>query len=414
MAESTSEKKERLHTLKSVTGDKISDWDEVGVRDWFNETVIAGLDSSLALPNFFEDSAEFQELVRREGEERERAGLAQLRQLARQIESVLNSSAGQGGSGSGQMAEFEEAVLTFRRAAENEKRKKSEASDAVFEQVWANAQKLLESDADFDSCPVCGTGFSSSPSGSRAGVHSSLHSKLSNLTEYSAAKTGREEAEARLSAAAIDLRNGLENLSSLFGASGYGCAEMPPYLGALQEWDTLKELPESTRVTTTLAGIRSSVGDKIARIEQDQGENTYAKALKTAQDLIQIRADLERITRTKAKLKDIENGILRQTDAIDQAIMGRVQGLLSELQDRTNDLYKAIQGDSAAAPPIRLELPRDGGIEHRQVRLLIDFRNRSGVVPGGYLSDSQIHTPDSRPPPFRDPYAQLGLSSHSA
>ena len=391
-AESTSEKKERLHTLKSVTGNKISDWDEAGVRDWFNETVMASLGSPLALPNLSEDSAEFQELVRLERDEREQVGLAQLRQHTRQIETVLGVSAGQDGSVPGQIAEFEDAVLVFRRAAENEKSKRSEASDAVFEQVWADAQKLFESDADFDSCPICGTIFSSTLGGSRAGVHSSLHNRLANLTEYSAAKTDLEEAKDILNATALDLKNALENLSSLLGASGYECAEMPSYLEALRSWDTLKEPPESVRVAKALAGISSSAKEKIAQIEQDQGENTYAKALKTAQDLIQIRADLERIARSKTKLKEIEDGILRQTDAIDKAIMGRVQGMIRELQDRTNDLYKAIQGDGIAAPPIRLELPRDGGIEHRQIRLLIDFRDRSGVVPGGYLSDSQIHT----------------------
>ena len=40
MAESTAEKNERLHDLKRMTDNVISEWDDVKVRDWFNGTIL--------------------------------------------------------------------------------------------------------------------------------------------------------------------------------------------------------------------------------------------------------------------------------------------------------------------------------------------------------------------------------------
>ena len=56
-----------------------------------------------------------------------------------------------------------------------------------------------------------------------------------------------------------------------------------------------------------------------------------------------------------------------------------------------NDIYKLIQG--AGATTIRLELPAEDDTNQQRLNLLIDFaNNRTGVQPGGYLSDSQIHS----------------------
>jgi hypothetical protein len=56
-----------------------------------------------------------------------------------------------------------------------------------------------------------------------------------------------------------------------------------------------------------------------------------------------------------------------------------------------NDIYKLIQGADAVA--IRLELPAEDDTNQQRLNLVIDFsKNRISVPPGGYLSDSQIHS----------------------
>lgn len=56
-------------------------------------------------------------------------------------------------------------------------------------------------------------------------------------------------------------------------------------------------------------------------------------------------------------------------------------------------IYEEIQGSGSNAPPIHIELARPGYMDQERAQLLIDFsENRQGVLPGGYLSDSQVHT----------------------
>ena len=56
-----------------------------------------------------------------------------------------------------------------------------------------------------------------------------------------------------------------------------------------------------------------------------------------------------------------------------------------------NEIYPLIQG--AGATRIRLELPAEDDTNQQRLNLLIDFaKNRPGVQPAGYLSDSQIHS----------------------
>lgn len=68
-----------------------------------------------------------------------------------------------------------------------------------------------------------------------------------------------------------------------------------------------------------------------------------------------------------------------------------MQALLDGLRTPMNEIYKAVQG--AAAKPIRLDLPGVDETNQQRLHLLVDFAdNRPGVQPGGYLSDSQIHS----------------------
>ena len=183
---------------------------------------------------------------------------------------------------------------------------------------------------------------------------------------------------------------------------------------ALQLWNVNEEPPESRDSATALANILSSVRDRGVQIEQDRGDNTYTQVLEIVRDLIQIRTDLIRIKHTKDNLKHLEDGISQQTAIIDRTIMHHAQDLIRELQDHTNDFYKALQGTDVVAPPIRLEIPDSGSTENRQVKLLIDFGDRSGVVPSGYLSDSQIQYCSPCSPSFRNLHAQLRVPANGA
>ena len=78
---------------------------------------------------------------------------------------------------------------------------------------------------------------------------------------------------------------------------------------------------------------------------------------------------------------------------IDKAIVDHIQSLIGKLESDVASIYQDIQGTGWTSPPIRIELPGQDGIDQQKAQLLIDYSvNRQGVVPSGYLSDSQVHT----------------------
>jgi len=87
----------------------------------------------------------------------------------------------------------------------------------------------------------------------------------------------------------------------------------------------------------------------------------------------------------------LHDALSAQAALVSGNIREKVQSLLDTLQVPMNDIYKEIQGHKAK--PIRLELPGEDDTNQQRLQLVIDFAdNRQGVAPGGYLSDSQIHS----------------------
>lgn len=395
-AESKTEANERLRDLKRTTKATISAWDEAKVCVWLNTNVLAHLDNTLTLAELTDKDAGYQELVKRKAAEGERIGLAALNRLVMQIEALFKAPEDEGEDPSGTIVAFEKAVSLHAAAVAHAAAERAKSSQAVFNDVWASAKTLFENkDADFDACPVCDTDFASSPHGSREKVHVSLDTKLGDLGEYRNAESELQEATRALDEAVRALKADLEASTSNLKDAGFEekAKRVVAYLEKVKAWKVGDKARDSTEAVQELNALPASITTERDRIEKQQGEHTYANALKVADDLIQIRSDLERIRRTKAELQALHEELNKQALAINKAIVEHTENLIGKLQDDVDDLYKDIQGDDANAPPIRFELPQEDDTNQQRVQLLIDFaENRKGVVPSGYLSDSQIHT----------------------
>ena len=392
MVTDTTDAKERSRDLASVTGGAVRKWDEPGILNWLNGSVLAALDKSLKLEALSDDDPALQELENRKRTERERAGIEMLENLLATIEMLHEQPVTHSECPAGQIASFEKSVLGFKDAATNEATARSTTSESVFGEVWTNAKKLLGSGAEFDKCPVCDTEFAKSPSGSRSGVYASLNLNLANLEGYRMAEAAKKNAEAELGRTARDLGEALERFPLLAGLA-YRHDTVTAYRKALRSWKVGERAPDSKGVTDTLARLHASVSADIGRIGQQQGEHTYASALETIRRLLATKAELERIKRTKYELQTIRDGLGRQAGAFGAAIVEHVRSLVGELQDEVGSLYKYIQGSHVKVPPIRIELAGEGAADPRSAQLLIDFTDScKDAMPGGFLSDSQIHT----------------------
>lgn len=395
-AESKAEENERIQDLKRITKNAVSTWDEAAVCNWLNTNVLAHLDKALSVNELSKEDAGYQEIAKRKAAEDERVGLATLKQIATQIEAVFKPAENEGEQPTGEIVAFEEAISNHATAVAREAEERAKASEAVFNDVWAAAKKVFENkDAKFEKCPVCDTALTSSPHGSRKEILVGLDSKLGDLAEYRSAEAELNKATKVLEGALRDVKAGLETVNSSLKDAGYDDRAkcVAAYLEQLKSWKVGDKAPSSEKVVGELASNLTSVTEASERIKKQQGEYTYANALKTADDLLQIKQNLDRIRRTKGELQKLHDELNRQALVVNKAIVEHTQNLIGALQQGVDELYKDIQGGDGSSPPIRFELPGEDDTNQQRVQLLIDFaENRKGVVPSGYLSDSQIHT----------------------
>ncbi len=388
--ESTSEVDERSRDLKRVTKNTIPSWDESAILVWFNEEVLGPLDSGLRVEEIASHDPAVNELNKRKAEELEQTGVGQLNRLLGFIEALTpQPGAGQ----AGQVASFEKAVAIHRDAVVLEEEERAKASNVVFNQVWERAKALFDDNVEFDACPVCETDFGSSPLGTRQAVYANLSDKLTELGRYREAHKGLEVAEEGLKQAKVSLSKGLETAVSFLEEEGHELDAVTAYSEALKSWEVGAEAPGNNTAIENLQSIHSSISGEVERIKNQQGEHTYGKAFSTLEELVRIKSDLKRIDRTKQKLGLLLEELTRQTHAINKDIVDHTQSVIANLQAEIATIYGGIQGDPGAAPPIRIELPEEEDLDQQRAQLVIDFsENRQGVVPSGYLSDSQVHT----------------------
>ena len=293
----------------------------------------------------------------------------------------------------GEISIFEKAVSRLGKAAAREAEERSKASNAVFNQIWDCAKGLFESETDFDTCPVCDTDLSIGPHGSRDGVRISISEKLTELQVYRKAVEELKTAKKLANQSADVLKVSLKATTTEVESAGYDCSELASYSEALLAWNEDEEIPASSEAVRAITGVQATIASRVRKIEEQQGDNTYNNALDTVRKLLTVKVDLDRIMRTKAELKLLNGQLDLQALEINRSIVDHIQSLIGKLQSEVSTLYEEIQGSGSNAPPIHIELSNQEHMDQERAQLLIDFsENRLGVLPSGYLSDSQVHT----------------------
>ena len=396
-ADSKTESNERLRDLQRVTSNGVTTWSEPAICDWLNTQVLSKLDPSLGLVDVSESDPAYIVLTQRKDEEEQRIGVAALKTLIGQIDTLAMPVADGDGEQSGLVSKFEHSVSDHALAVERESNERDRASQSVFNDLWSQAHSLFEKgDQDFSSCPVCDTEFGATPHGSRDAVRVNIQAKLDMLTAYRQAESAVRTAQQQLSQDNQTLRTMLDKLSTGLADANFEGDVKPvsDYLVKLKSWETALTLPNSGFLLQAMVSIRESLTEARERLENQQGENTYAQAKNIADQLIQIRKDLIRIHRTKEELQKLLADLIKQTNEIETAINEHNEELLSKLEQDVDALYKKIQGVPQDEPSlVRLQLAEGNAANQQQVSLVVDYsENRKSVAPSGYLSDSQIHT----------------------
>ncbi|MDX6497764.1 MAG: hypothetical protein QOG23_1024 [Blastocatellia bacterium] len=376
------------------TASAVTTWDEDAVVTHAN-VILAPLDETLAIKSLDGVDPVFITVQNRAKSEERQVGLEGLRQIRRAAAVLYEQKEGPEGIGtitSGLLSEFEAAEGAQVKAREAEVAARRATANAMFDELWKIAQPLFaEGSLAIDLCPICSTPLTDSVAGSAKGVRQHIASHRAELAEYAESKTALDNAISTVTRVHARLVTALKVLPPLL-SDPYAAtkAALATYSDACDKWDG-SAIPDAATLRTTLDQLTTALDADIAEIDARQGENTYRKALNKLEELIELKDERELAVHTLDELGKLSRELNLQAAFISGEIRKKVQELLNTLQSPIKDIYRKIQGATAA--PIRLELPSEDDTTQQRLSLVVDFAaNRPGVQPSGYLSDSQIHS----------------------
>jgi len=395
-AESTIEQVRLAGLLRTETAQTVQAWDDAAVLHFINTNVIAPLDPGLTLAELDATDDGYLEVGKRVEAEEKRVGLAGLRQIRNSVTALWQKTVPEDGGDpeySGAIAAFDNALSVLADATATEANERDKAANTVFRSVWKEAQELFaEGTSAPEECPVCATAIGDTVAGSVPAIRDLLKTHLEDLQSYNDAKTALDDADTAATQAHYRLvarLPGMIDHLSEEDPDGFRAA-LVTYQAEIAGWPA-SVVPDSAAITAELEARLVGLDQEIADIEEKQGEHTWVKAKASMDRLLKLQTDVALATRTTEELTALHDALDTQATLVSGKIREKVQALLDTLQAPMNDIYKEIQGDDAK--PIRLELPGEDDTNQQRMQLVIDFaENRQGVAPGGYLSDSQIHS----------------------
>jgi ABC-type lipoprotein export system ATPase subunit len=381
--------------LAKETAQAVKTWEEAVVLSHANASFLAPLDPELVLAALAANHLAYIELEARAEAEENKIGLAGLRQI-RNAAAASRVEATDAESGeivvSGAIPTFLAAVAALSGAENKESEERGKAANTVFQALWKAAEPLFaEGVAAPDICPVCATPVVGTVAGSAEAIRQHIAKHLEELADYATAKKALDVAKSAAIKAHTQLVAALPGLIGLLGDDESALkADLIAYQAGIAGWPQTA-VPVSADIVSAIAKQLSTLDQAIADIESKQGVHTYISAKAKIDRLLELQTERNLALRTQDELGKLSNALTAQATIISAEIRKKVQALLDKLQTPMNDIYKLIQG--AGATPIRLELPAEDDANQQRLNLLIDFaKNRTGVQPGGYLSDSQIHS----------------------
>lgn len=391
-AESDAELQAVDRRLKKVTGGVVSEWDQAAILTYITER-LSGADDSLKPETLSKTDQWYGEVARRALIESERLGLEGLRQIRESLSNLVTldpdtevvSKECHAGAFSSTAAAYDEALRI-------EERERASAADTLLTELLTEAEKAFrDPEAAPVTCPVCTTAISESPLGSTKNVKEYLLRKLETIKRYVSAKKTLAAASTLAASKHQALVRSLRDLAPRLKSLDEGkAAELERIAEELSGW-TIGAPVSIDAVVTQCAALVSFVDARIDAIVDSQGEHSFSALKALADQLVDLSEERAMAESVRAELETLSQELTRQATAVSTSIRSQVQRLLDSLEADINHLYREVQGATAAR--VRIELPNEEDLNQQRLQLLVDFApNRLGVAPGGYLSDSQVHS----------------------
>jgi hypothetical protein len=398
---------EREKDVARITEGEHAAWDRAVLVKWVNQSVLHPLDPALSVQELSHADSSYKTVVERREREDERAGIKSLDQVISATKAVYEvievrgkgeaeAADAEGASQRelGRLVEFEEAAKGLAAAEAAEREEKAKSQEAVFEEVWAAAESVLQDGSvALSACPVCDTPFAETTARTREGVEQGILVKLRTVRAYKQARQRTVDGQELAIRAKSALEASVKGLSASYAAAGMtaGKAEREAYAATLADWQAGVAAPPSVEVKAVLqAAVQKAEGER-ADVARARAAPSYAGAQDKIDRLLALGTELERmdaVAEEECKLLELVRAVEQHAA---EEVRGHTQTVVDALRDVVKRLYEGVNESEGRTPEVHLEIA--GDTKQPELNLLVDFAdNRQGVVPSGYLSDSQLHT----------------------
>jgi hypothetical protein len=388
---------EKIRDLKRLTNNSISEWNEKEIIHWLNATIIEPLKVDVTIESLDKKSKTYEILKNEKEEEEKKIGISILKQLCDKIKLLheeVKLSDGSIKSEFGLLVSIERYIAKANEAYIKKQEEQSRSEKAIFKDVWEKAKKVFEDNTlIFEKCPICNTPFGKTKLVNREQITSHIKAEISALESYSKAEKELSEASKKVGFEITNIKQSFSNLITALSLSSIEIKleDWDSYRESLDSWKVNQPAPDALKVKNFLGAYLDSFQAKIGEIEKRQGEHTFFNAVSKIDELIDLKIKLKEIENINFELKKLHDLLLEYEKFLVERIREFIQYLIDTLKDDVNTLYRSVHPVEESAPSIHLELPKE--TRQTYLNLLVDFApNRQGVVPSGYLTDSQLHT----------------------
>jgi ABC-type lipoprotein export system ATPase subunit len=365
-------------------------WNEGKLVDWFNRTILSKLDSTLSLKSL-DEATELSDLIqKRANDEALSANVVLKKSIADQLVDLLGTLEPK------KDGFLQSAVTSFEILKDAEKKLdevKSQSEKAIFAKIWKEAKSVFfDEKIAFESCPVCETLLSDTPSKTRDALKVKINLNLGEIEAFHNAEAALKTASQSAIQKVRQVKQSLTSLCSLLKQASHTEISLPleQVSQACEKYDSSSAEIDFSKTLSTLRELQTKFADSDS---SSGAKTTWASAKANLETLISLKDRAEHDSKKKSEIQKIHDAVVRYAGTVDIEVKKYVEGLISALTEKINFFYKEIQSGTDRVPKIYLAFPSGEKKIQHQLDLLIDFAdNRKNVPPSGYLSDSQVHT----------------------
>lgn len=394
----------RLKDILRHTDNKVSNFVEVNIIHWINESLLSPLGLKSKITSLAETNSIYDELDRLQASEDKKLGISVFQNLLGIVPVTKDE---EGNFVAVEPFTFPGKIDELRSSLVNLEKSKEEAKASLFKEVWEKGLPLLENE-ELDRCPLCETEWTETKYKSRSALLKILKRNRESLKTVSDMENIAAKALKDVNTSLQADKQMLSSIKERARVAGMQIKEdvektfrdrLDQLLLATEteHCKSSKDVPISDAWVTVVNAISQEIKGCVINAEREiaakgkehPDRKRFHDTKKRIADIIELRHNHEELEAMQDEYDRVGAALAKISTTIRSSIKNQMKAVLDVLRQDISSIYKKIN-QTKNAPEIHIDVPED---KNASLNLKISFYDvKDPVPPGGYLSESYINT----------------------